>query len=228
MFGLQKRVGTRSAAKPPKLHSIAATLRAKAFAGSFEVAGLSYEFTYSPAQALLTLTGRSTPSLTGKRRPASTPMSPSGPLRTVRVQLSGNLTVIAKRPGLPVARRNLDNVVAGLMSAQGGIGPAPQRQKMPADLAPARSDLPIVESTGALSFCGVLYFKLSPLDGRSLGVPADLSALQLNVRLAPVTDAERNLQGVYSSLVDALLVRQVDMRIAGEQVKELNKLLASG
>ena len=224
MFGLQRRAG----AKAPKLHSIAATMSGRTFRGSFDVAGVSYTFTYSPAQALLTLKGRSTASFTGKRRPASTSMSPSGPLRTVGVQLSGNLTVIDKRPGLPVTQHSLDNVVASFVSAQGGIGTPPARKKTPADIEPVRPDLPIVESTGALSFCGVLYFKFSPLDGRALGIPADLNALQLNVRLAPVNDAERNLQGVYSSLVDALLVKQVDMRIASEQVKELNKLLTSG
>jgi hypothetical protein len=99
---------------------------------------------------------------------------------------------------------------------------------MPADLAPVRPDLPVVESTGALSFCGVLYFKLSPLDGRALGIPADISRLQLNVRLAPVNETERNLQGVYSSIVDAFLVKQVDIRIASEQISHLNKLLSSG
>ena len=136
--------------------------------------------------------------------------------------------MIENRPGLPAARHSLEDVQATLISAQGGIGTAPQRKKMPADLSPVRPDLPIVESTGALSFCGVLYFKLTPIDGRALGVPAVMSPWQLNVRLAPVNEAERTLQGVYSSLADAVLVRQIDRRIVGAHVDELNKLLASG
>ncbi|MEK6301191.1 MAG: hypothetical protein AABO41_10755 [Acidobacteriota bacterium] len=229
MFGIiQKRARARTAAKAPKLHSIAAVMRGRNFVGSFEVAGVNYEFTYSHAKAVLGLVGVSTAALAGRRRLASTRMLSSGSFRNVVAMLSGNLTVVVQRPGLPAIRHGIDNVEATLISAQSGIGTAPPRQKMPADLAPVRPDLPIVESTGALSFCGVLYFKLAPLDGRALGVPADLNALQLNVRLAPVNEAERNLQGAYSSLVDAVFIRKVDVRVAREQVDELNKLLTAG
>jgi hypothetical protein len=99
---------------------------------------------------------------------------------------------------------------------------------MPVDLSPIRPDLPVVESTGALSFCGVLYFRFSPLDARSLGVRAVMNPLQLNVRLAPVNDAERNLQGVFSSIVDALFGKQLDTRAASDHVRDLNKLLSRG
>ncbi|HWO01545.1 MAG TPA: hypothetical protein VNS63_19960 [Blastocatellia bacterium] len=199
MFGIvQKRAG-RAVAKAPKLHSIAAVMRGRNFAGKFDVGGVSYEFTFVPAKAAVV--GR-------------------------KLQLAGSLTVIDGRPIARISRHSLDNVQATLISSQGGIGTAPPRKTLPAEIS-ARTDLPVVESTGALSFCGVLYFKLSPLDGRALGVPAELNALQLNVRIAPVNEAERNLQGVYSSIVDACLVAQVDRHIASEQVKELNRLLAT-
>ena len=216
MFGIaQKRARTRAGAKAAKLHSIAAVMRGKAFAGSFDIGGGRYEFTYSPAKAALTGVGPPEARHAYKRSRGSTHTSIGG-IEDVRARLTGNLTVIDKRPGA-APRHSLDNVQATLISAQGGIGAAPPRTTMPADLAPVRPDLPVVESTGALSFCGVLYFKLSPLDGRALGIPADISRLQLNVRLAPVNETERNLQGVYSSIVDAFLVKQVDIRIASDR-----------
>jgi hypothetical protein len=229
MFGIvQKRARARAAAKAPKLHSIAARMRGRSFAGSFDVAGVSYEFIYSPAQADLTAVVAPKDGRARQRSLHSSHTPTSGAIEDVRARLTGNLTVIENRPGLPAARHSLEDVQATLISAQGGIGTAPPRKKTPADLAPVRTDLPVVESTGALSFCGVLYFKLTPIDGRSLGVAADMNALQLNVRLAPVNDAERNLQDVYSSLADAVLVRQIDRRSVGGHVDELNKLLARG
>ena len=202
MFGIsQKRAKTSAVAKATKLYSIAARMRGQSFAGNFEAGGISYRFTYDPRKS----------SLIGRR-----------------LQLNGSLTVIEGRPNARGPAHRLSNVSATLVSAQGGIGTAPQRRKMPADLSPVRPELPVVESTGALSFCGVLYFKLSPLDGRALGVRAVMSPLQLNVRLAPVNDAERNLQGVFSSIVDALFGQRLDIRAASEHVRDLNKILSSG
>ncbi|MFY9610649.1 MAG: hypothetical protein WAU45_18815 [Blastocatellia bacterium] len=202
MFGIeQKRAMTRAAAKAAKLHSIAAVMRGRSFAGNFEAGGVPYGFTYDPRKS----------SLIGRR-----------------LRLNGGLTVVDGRPDARVPPHSLNNVRATLVSAQGGIGTAPPRKKMPADLSPVRPDLPVVESTGALSFCGVLYFKLSPLDGRALGVPAVMGPLQLNVRLAPANDAERNLQGVFSSIVDALFGKQMDIATASAHIRDLNKILASG
>lgn len=197
MFGpAQKRAKPGASAKPAKLHSIAAMMRGRSFAGRFDVAGVTHSFMYSPAKA--TVTGN-------------------------KLQLTGDLDVVNYPP--PSAH-TLRDVRATLVAAQGGIGTAPPRKKLPADVSAARPDLPIVESTGPLSFCGVLYFKLTPLDGRVLGVPADMSQLQLNVRLAPVNDAERGLQGAFSSIADALYGKQVDANAAEAAVAELNKLLA--
>ena len=202
MFGtFQKRQKAKAGANAPKLHSIAAKMRERSFEGSFDIAGINYSFTYSPARAAVA--GR-------------------------KLELSGVFTVIDGRPNARVPPHSLNNVRAVLISAQGGIGAAPTRTNLPVDISTARPDLPVVESTGALSFCGALYFKLSSLDSRSLGVPADMSLLQLNVRLAPTDDTERTLQGVYSSLVDALYGKDADGRAAAAHVSALNKLLSAG
>ena len=85
--------------------------------------------------------------------------------------------------------------------------------------------LPEVEATGTLSFCGVMYLKLDSLNGRTLGVSADLRQVQLNVRFAPSNDNERELHGVYSSLIDALLGAPADQHAVALLLSELNALL---
>lgn len=202
MFGIvQKRERARAAAKTTKLHSIASVMHGRGFAGGFEAAGVSYSFTFAPARAALV--GR-------------------------RLQLIGSLIVIDGRPNARVPPHTLNNVRATLVSAQGGIGTAPPRKKLPPDILAGSPELPIVESTGALSFCGVLYFRLSPLEGKALGVPAEMNPLQLNVRLAPTVDGERSLQGVYSSIVDALFGKPANTGAAAEHITELNNLLVPG
>ncbi len=138
MFGLEQKQGKPgAAAKTEKLDSIAAMMRERAFEGSFEVTGSNYHFSYSLAKASV----------------ADGKLDIIGGLRVV-----GPGTKDLHRPA-----HNLRNVRATLAAAQSGIGTAPPREQLPADISPARSDLPIVESTGALSFCGVLYFKLAPV-----------------------------------------------------------------
>ena len=200
MFGpAQKRGKPGAAAKPRALHSIAGMLSGRGFAGSFEMGGVSYNFTFSPMRAVAA---------------------------DNKLQLTGVLSVTGRRADARVSPSNLRDVRATLVAAQGGIGSAPPRKKLPAEISTTRPDLPVVESTGSLSFCGVLYFKLAPLDGRALGVPADMRRLQLNVRLAPVNDVERGLQAAFSSIVDALYGQQIDRNAAEAGVNELNKLLA--
>jgi hypothetical protein len=207
-----------------RLHSIGGVLRQRDFAGSFSVAGASYKFVYIPSKA----------ELSGQQ-----------------LQLRGRLEITDPRG----ATRTRDNVIARLVSAQGGIGAAPIRRQVlvggvsastasssgqqqqvagagtrrpeAADTAKAEI-LPEVESTGALSFCGAMFFLLDPLSGSGLGVNADLGRLQLNVRLAPVDDKARALQGAYSSAVDVLYGNEADARQAAEVIGELNKLLGAG
>lgn len=202
MFGRAQKQASKpraGAASPAKLHSIASIMRGRNFDGRFEAGGASYNFSYSPATA----------ALAGEK-----------------LNLTGTLTVTDGRQNARVSPRVLRGIRATLIASQGGIGSAPARQNVPADIPPPRPDFPIVESTGSLSFCGVLYFKLAPLDGRALRVAADLKQVQLNVRLAPVSDAERGLQATFSSIVDALYAQQVDRASAEAAISELNKLLA--
>jgi hypothetical protein len=139
-----------------------------------------------------------------------------------RLQLQGRLTVKDARG----QRRSRDNVRATLVGIQGGIGTAPPRRQLPTSVATETPQPPEVESTGPTSFCGAMYIHLEPVAGNSLGVPADMSRVQLNVRFAPVDDSERVLQSVYSTIVDALYGKQIDPRAAADAVSELNTLLA--
>lgn len=199
MFGAQRQASkSQVGARAAKLHSIAAMMRGRIFAGHFDVGGVTYRFFLSPEKA----------SIAGDK-----------------LQLSGSLSVVNRRPNVRVFRHDVP-VQATLIATQGGIGTAPPRRKLPAEISTARPDWPIVESTGSLSFCGVLYFKLAPLDGRHLGIPADMRQVQLNVRLAPVSDAERGLQAAFSSIADSLYGERVDRSSADAAVGELNKLLA--
>jgi len=201
MFGFgQKRAAAQTGAKPVKLHSIAGMLKGRTFAGSFGVAGRNYNFEFTPTRAAASAN---------------------------KLELTGSMLITDPRSNAGASPRSAGNVKATLLAAQGGIGTAPARAKLPSDVSTAHPDLPVVESTGSLSFSGALYFKLAQVDGRALGVPADLRQLQLNVRLAPVSDVERALQGAFSSVVDALYGAKVDSNGAKESVEELNKLLGS-
>jgi|SRR5215471_5842244 len=183
-------------AKATGLHSIAGMLRGRKIEGGFETSGNKYSFTYSPKRALLT----------GNQ-----------------LLLDGRFEVTSPTIRTP---RSIDNVKATLLAIQGGIGNPPQREKLPSDISTKHPDLPIVESTGSISFSGVLYFKLSLLDGRGLGITADMRQLQLNVRLAPVSDTERALQADFSSIADALYGKQTDPKWAESALNDLNKHLA--
>lgn len=139
-----------------------------------------------------------------------------------RLQLQGRLTVNGPRG----QTRSRDQVKAKLVAIQGGIGAAPTRPGNPASGAPAASDLPQVESTGATSFCGVMYLHFEPLVGNAFGVHADISRLQLNARFAPLDDNEREMQAVYSLIVNAIYGAPPDAAAAASAVKELNAIFA--
>lgn len=200
MFGRAKQVaGAKTTRNKLVLHSIAGVMRGRALEGGFELAGVDYGFSYQPKSAKIV--GR-------------------------RLELTGNFTVIDKRRGA-LSKRTVERVRATVLSAQSGIGTAPPRTKLPANLPTDRPDLPVVESTGSLSFCGVLYLRLAPMDGRALGLTADLSKVQLNARLAPRNDVERALQAAYSSIVDALFAKEVDSDAANTASSDLNRQLSA-
>ena len=138
-----------------------------------------------------------------------------------RLQFEGRLTVKDSRG----QSRVRDRVRGTLVGTQGGIGTPPSRPGNPTSSATASSDLPDVESTGASSFCGVMYIHFEPLNGKALGVPADMARVQLNARFAPVDDVERTLQAIYSSAVNALFGKPPSTTAAQSAVSELNAIL---
>jgi hypothetical protein len=196
----QKRSQRKPAAKTNRLHSIAGMLRDRSFEGNFDVDGVNYSFRYAPDKAAVI---------------------------SDKLELSGNMTVKDGRPNPRVSPHEIRNMRATLLATQGGIGTAPPRKTLPAEISEPRPELPIVESTGSLSFCGVLYLKLQPVQGSSLGVPADMTRVQMNIRLAPVSDVERGLQAAFSWVADALYGKKVDRAAAESAISDLNRFLTT-
>jgi hypothetical protein len=71
-----------------------------------------------------------------------------------------------------------------------------------------------------------MYIHFEPLSGKALGVPADMTRVQLNARFAPVDEVERSLQAIYSSAVNALFGKPPSTPAAQSAVSELNAILA--
>jgi hypothetical protein len=212
-----------------KLHSIHGLLRGRVIDGQFEARSQTCRFSLVPATAALT---------DGKLVLTSRMVvhSPQIGMRFVE-SVEARLVAIQGGVGVSPVRRQL---LTG--TAQTGQT-ATSEQKMEQEKGP-ETDLqpglrafesprldelgrPTVESTGPLSFVGVLYFNLSPLDGRALGVPLDLSKVQLNLRLAPTDDLARDLQYIFSDLTHALHKIPVDEQSANEQIQELNRIFKS-
>ncbi|MGH9759471.1 MAG: hypothetical protein ACREAC_01375, partial [Blastocatellia bacterium] len=66
---------------------------------------------------------------------------------------------------------------------------------------------------------------MDPIDGRTMGIAADLSKVQLNLRFAPTIDKERDFQDIYSELVAAVLGKEFDAESARAVLEDLNKAL---
>ncbi|HVG18815.1 MAG TPA: hypothetical protein VNI02_07150 [Blastocatellia bacterium] len=218
--------GRRASGLP--LHSISAVLKQRDFAGSFDVAGAGYLFVYVPSEA----------ELSGQKLQLRGRLEITDPRGRKRARDGVRALLASAQGGIgaaPVRRQVLvGGVGASTASTSGqqqqiaGERPGADPKKPDAADSPKPDPLPEVESTGPLSFCGAMYFHLEPLDGAALGVAADLRRVQLNVRLAPVDETGRALQGLYSSIVDALYGIQADTRMASAVVGQLNKLLVAG
>jgi hypothetical protein len=201
---------------------VAGLLRDRSFTGEFNARGAIHHFTYAPTTAAVT---------------------------NRKVELTGNLSV--RGPG--GATRTINNVRATMLAQQGGLGAsitrrqvltgaatgnenvstpdqqqeqakAPETTSQPA-VPSVNPPLTVAEWSGPLSFVGVMYFRFQPLDGNALGVPLDLSKVQLNVRLAPDNPLERDLQFLYSDLVEAVYGDSPNERKTTAYVKELNRIL---
>ena len=212
-----------------KLHSIHGLLRGRVVDGEFEVRGQPYRFSFVPAKAALAdrklvLTGR------------MTLHSPQLVMRFVDgvearlVAVQGGVGASPTRRQLLAGAPQTSQTSTSDQKMEQEKGPETELQPgLHAFENPKFDELgrPTVESTGPLSFVGVLYFNLSPLDGSTLGVPLDLSKVQLNLRLAPTDDLARDLQTIFSNVTDALYEDPIDERVASEQVQELNRIFKS-
>src|SRR5262249_29359446 len=84
--------------------------------------------------------------------------------------------------------------------------------------------LPLTDSTGHMGSVAAMYLRLSPLDGRALGVPADLSAVQLNARLYATSEIERDLHWLYSALVEATQGKRTTERLGPDYRDEITAM----
>ncbi len=219
----------RSTRNQRKLHSIHGLLRGRVVDGQFEVRGQLYRFSFIPATAAvadgsLVLTGR---------------LIVQPPQLSMRFVDSVEARLVAVQGGVgvsPVRRQLLTGTVQTSQTSTSDQkmeqekGPETELQPgLHAFESPRLDELgrPVVESTGSLSFAGVLYFNLSALDGATLGVPLDLSKVQLNLRLATTDDLARELQNLFSDVSDALYKEPADERAARGSVQELNRIFKS-
>ena len=131
-----------------------------------------------------------------------------------RLQLTGTFSM---------GSRKVENVLATLASTQGGLGSIPAKIAVrPIDSPP---ELPSTEATGNRGFVGALYFHLSPIKSSALGLKIDMSKVQLNGRLYPISDGERELQVVISDIVAALYQKSPDANAAAPHIEALNRIL---
>jgi len=212
-----------------KLHSIHGLLRGRVIDGQFEARSQLCRFSFVPATA----------ALTDGKLVLSSRLSVHSPQVGTRFVDSVEARLVALQGGVGVSpvRRQLLTGTAQTSQTSTSDQKMEQEKGPETDLQPGlrafespRLDelgRPTVESTGPLSFVGVLYFNLSPLDGPALGVPLDLSKVQLNLRLAPTDDLARDLQYMFSELTHALHKTPIDERTANEQIQELNRIFKS-
>ncbi len=187
---------TKKASARRKLHSVHSLLIGREFSGEIEAGKAKQRFTYSPSSVALA---------EGK------------------IELSGRFAV--KSAG---QTRSAENIKATLLGTQGGIQAAPPIPSGASDpmLGAVRSgDLPITDATGSRAYVGVMYFSLSPMDGTKLGVPFDLSGVQLNTRLNPQDGTARALQFWFSVAVRTVMGESLDGSLASRSLSEINKLL---
>lgn len=195
----QNKNATNKTSTGHKLHSIHVLPQGPEFTGKIGVGRGSYQFTFTP---------KTVASVNGK------------------LVLTGSVKVKT-----PAGRQSAaESVTATLLATQGSItAPSP----MPRDLAPSlrppqpaiSESAPITDWTGHQGSVAVMYLKLSPLDGRALGVPVDLGSMQLNARIYPTSEIERNLHWLYSALVEAMGGESRDERRAAGYLAEINRIL---
>jgi hypothetical protein len=211
-----------------KLHSIHGLLRGRGFEGQFEARGQTYRFVFGPAAAAivdqrLTLTG---------------PLRLKSP-RGEHVVENVKAKLLATQGGVgssPVRRQLLTGTAQTAQTAtseqkmEQESGPETELQPgLHAFESPKLDELgrPNVESTGLQAFVGVLYFQLSPIVEKSLNIPLDMTAVQLNGRMAPTDEVARDLQLLFSDVVVALDNKPLDENKVQLSLEMINRILGS-
>ena len=180
-----------------KLHSIHLLLRESGFQGKVEAGARSYDFHFQPTGAAI---------------------------NEGKLEITGTMHVTAKG-ARPRTARDVRATLAGLQGGLGAAPPTPAKYASPSIAPTPDSLLPRTEYTDRSAFAGVLYFHLSSLDGRALGVPLDLSRVQLNARLAPTSQIEREMHWYLSALGDSILNQTRDEARMQEYLGAFNQLI---
>jgi hypothetical protein len=184
----------KSVTKPGrKLHSIHALLRERAFVGKIEASQTKYDFVYALQAATVT---------------------------NNKLEFTGKFSV--------GKTSTAENVKAMLRGVQGAMGSATQPASfkitvpsaLPLDPPGGQS---LTEYTATRSSVGVIYLALSPLDGKALGLPFEMSAVQLNGRLAVSDQIARDLQWLLNQTAAALESNQASL--AEPYVTEIDRVL---
>ncbi len=182
------------ATKARKLHSIHGLLNGRSFVGKLEP---THEFVYA-MQSAAVVNGKL--ELTGK----------------VSVKISSGKTATAEN-----VKATLRGVQSAMNTAQ---RPASFKLTVPsAFAADAQDGLPLTELTNTRSGLGVIYLALSALDGKALGVPFDLSSVQLNGRMTAIDQTARDLQWLFNQTAAALEANQPS--VAEPYVSEIDRTL---
>ncbi len=229
MISQRKNSASAPATALPKLHTIHALLRRRVFEGGVEAHGTTYSFSFAPTDAEI-VDGRLV--LTG-RVGVSAAQQPLRLVDGVKARLAatqGGVGVSPVRRQLLTGTAQTAQTATAEQELEQEKGPETELQPgLHAFESPRPDKLgrPNVESTGTLGFVGVLYLQLEPLDEKALGLPLDLSRVQLGGRLAPIDYVARDLQLLFSDLVNALHGETPDAKAVAGYLKELNHAFRS-
>ena len=209
-----------------KLHSVGGLMTKRMFSGGFDARGTVYKFSFEPMAAVLNdkrqleLTGRF---IVASRRGTSR-VAPN--VRATLIATQGGIGASpSRRQALTAATSTSGNIATPQQKQEQAKAPETKQEAPAPSNTAAPSALPVTEATGDLGFVGVMYFQFSPLDARALGVPIDLSRVQLNARLASTSELERDLQLLYSDVVAAIDGDKADPQAATRYVEQLNGVL---
>ena len=208
-------------------HRKHALLRGRIFVGQFQTKGQTYDFSFVPAEASIAeqkfvLRGRFTV------KPPQLSLRFTDQVEARLVATQGGVGVSPVRRQLLTGTAQTAQTATSDQKLEQEGGPETELQPgLHAFDKPKPDSLgrPTIESTDALAFVAVLYFYLSPLDGEALGIPIDVSKVQLSARLAPIDDRARDLHFLFSDLVMALDSEHPDQETANDCVARINHIL---